>query len=77
MSELRTPEAFKDELAQVRTLGQKVSDVTDRLRSIGGQLGLQASDVSNENLTYLDGIITQIEECRSWIQAIGAELDRL
>ncbi len=71
------PEAYKAEVASVRTLGQKVNDVTVRLRSIGEQLGLPPSAEALSSETYLDEILAQIEECRSWVQVIHVELDKL
>lgn len=73
----QTPEAYKDEAAKVRTMGEKVTDVTGRLRSIGDQLGLQPAVEQMSSETYIDEIIAQIEECRSWVQSIGIELDKL
>lgn len=70
-------EAYSDEAVKIRTLGQKVNDVTIRLRGIGDQLGLTPSADTLASETYLDEIIVQIEECRSWVQAIHLELDKL
>lgn len=73
----KVPEAYKDEVASIRTLGQKVNDVTVRLRCIGEQLNLSPSAEGMASETYLDEIISQIEECRSWVQVISVELDKL
>lgn len=73
----QTPEAYKDEVASIRTLGQKVKDVTVRLRGIGEQLNLSPSADAMSNETYLDEIISLVEECRSWVQVIHVELDKL
>ena len=74
----KTPEAYFAETASIRTLGQKVNDVTVRLRGIGDQLGLASSaEAVEQSATYIDEIIVQIDECRSWVQVIHIELDKL
>ncbi len=71
------PEAYKDEAVSFGTLGQGVNDVTIRLRGIGEQLGLNLSADAMSSKACIDEIISQIEECRSWVQVIQVELDKL
>ena len=71
------PEAYKDEVASIRTLGPKVNNVMIRLRSMSEQLGLPPSDEAMEHETYLDEVISQIDECRSLVKVISVELDKL
>ena len=78
------PKGYSHEVEKIRTLGQKVNDVTVRLRGIGDQLGLPPSaelmsgvEVMSSEVTYLDEIVAQIEECRSWVQVIQIELNKL
>ena len=73
----KVPEAYAKEVAEIRTLGQKVNDVTLKLRNIGDQLGLAPSVEAVSGETYIDEIIAQIEECREWARIICIELDKL
>ena len=71
------PKGYSHEVEKIRTLGQKVNDVTVRLRGIGELLGLSPSAEAMPSETYVDEIIAQIEECRSWVQVIQIELNKL
>lgn len=68
----QTPES-----GNIRTLGQKVNDVTVRLRGIGELLSIAPNNEMMSSETYLDEIIAQVEECRTWLQNIYIELEKL
>jgi hypothetical protein len=80
MTPKRVPEGYVDDVQRVEilvTLGQKVNDVTTQLRGLGELLGMGTGIAVKPSETYIDEIITQIEECRSWVQNIRNELEKL